>query len=98
MMNLLAMFPVLRREPAEGSLAARDGSNRGERGRSFGMPTLNQQRALLVILLATSERALEAFQAADNEVDAEFVGDLERIISRSRGELDNLNEKIAASS
>jgi len=62
------------------------------------MPTLNQQRALLVILLASSERALEAFQAADNEVDAEFVGDLERIISRSRGELAALNEKIAASS
>ena len=62
------------------------------------MPTLNQQRALLVILLAASERALEAFQAADNEVDAGFVGDLERIISRSRGELDALNEKIAASS
>ena len=62
------------------------------------MPTLNQQRALLVILLASSERALEAFQAADNEVDAEFVDDLERIISRSRGELAALNEKIAASS
>ena len=62
------------------------------------MATLNQQRALLVILLATSERALEAFQAADNDVDAAFVGDLERIIVRSRGELDTLNEKIAASS
>jgi len=31
--------------------------------------TIKQQRALLVILLATCERALEAFTAADNPLD-----------------------------
>ena len=42
---------------------------------------------MLRILLATSERALEAFQAADNPVDTEFVADLERIVDRTRLEL-----------
>ena len=43
--------------------------------------------ALLRILIATGERALEAFQASDNPVDADFVADLERILDRSRAEL-----------
>ena len=43
---------------------------------------------MLRILLATSERALEAFQAAGNPVDREFVADLERIVQRTRAELD----------
>ena len=47
----------------------------------------SQQRATLVILLATCERALEAFQAAHNLSDEEFVVDLERIIARTRREL-----------
>ena len=42
---------------------------------------------MLTILLATCERALEAFQAADNPVDREFVAELERITERTRGEL-----------
>ncbi len=42
---------------------------------------------MLRILLATSERALQAFQAAGNPVDREFVADLERIIDRTRAEL-----------
>jgi hypothetical protein len=42
---------------------------------------------MLMILLATCERALEAFQAADNAVDEAFVADLERIIARTRDEL-----------
>jgi hypothetical protein len=62
------------------------------------MPSLGQQRALLIILLATSERALEAFQASDNPVDTQFVSDLERIIARSRDELVALDEKIAGES
>jgi hypothetical protein len=62
------------------------------------MSTLKQQRALLVILIATCDRALEAFQAVDNDYDAGFVGELERIMARSRDELDVLNERIAASS
>jgi hypothetical protein len=60
------------------------------------MKTLKQQRALLVILLATCDRALEAFQAADNQLDTDFMADLERIMVRSQDELVVLNKKIAA--
>jgi hypothetical protein len=49
--------------------------------------TVHQQRAMLTILLATCERALEAFQAADNPLDEEFVRDLEGVMARTRGEL-----------
>ncbi len=42
---------------------------------------------MLAILLATCERSLEAFQAADNPLDEEFVRDLERVMARTRGEL-----------
>jgi hypothetical protein len=42
---------------------------------------------VLAILLATCERALEAFQAADNPLDEDFVRDLERVMARTRGEL-----------
>lgn len=44
-----------------------------------------------MILLAASERALEAFRAADNPVDAELVADLERVVERTRGQLDALS-------
>ncbi len=43
---------------------------------------------MLLILLATCERSLEAFQAADNQIDEEFVVDLERIMARTRRELE----------
>ncbi|HEX5467426.1 MAG TPA: hypothetical protein VFW80_00100 [Gaiellaceae bacterium] len=43
--------------------------------------------ALLGILIACGEKAIEAFQASDNPVDADFLKDLERIIQRSRDEL-----------
>ena len=52
--------------------------------------TVKQQRALLVILLATGERALEAFTAADNALDESFVADLERIVARTRQEIEAL--------
>ena len=42
----------------------------------------------MLILIATCERALEAFQAADNQIDEEFVADLERIMIRTRSELE----------
>ena len=54
--------------------------------------TIKQQRAILTILLATCQRALEAFQAADNVADESFVDDLERIIARTKTELDALRE------
>ena len=53
-----------------------------------------RHRALLLILLAASERALEAFQAADNPVDEAFVVDLQRIVARTRAELDAIAQAI----
>jgi hypothetical protein len=55
--------------------------------------TVRQQRAVLLILLATCERALEAFQVAENVSDDSFVEDLERIIARTRRELEVLAEQ-----
>ncbi len=46
-----------------------------------------QEIALLTILIACGEKAIEAFRASDNPVDVDFLADLERIIARSRGEL-----------
>ena len=43
--------------------------------------------ALLAILIACGEKAIEAFQASDNSVDADFLAELERVIERSRNEL-----------
>lgn len=45
---------------------------------------------MLAILLATCEHTLQAFQAADNVLDTELVQDLERMIERTRRELDVL--------
>lgn len=42
---------------------------------------------MLRILLATCETALDAFRAADNPLDEEFVADLKRITERTRQEL-----------
>jgi hypothetical protein len=42
---------------------------------------------MLVILLATCERAIEAFEAPENPLDEEFLRDLERVRARTRGEL-----------
>jgi hypothetical protein len=58
--------------------------------------TGTQQRSMLMILLGTCERALEAFQAADNPVDREFVADLERVIERTRTELEALKARDRA--
>ena len=54
------------------------------------MRTDTQEIALLRILIATGEKALEAFEATENPIDGELVADLRRVIDRSRGELDTL--------
>ena len=54
--------------------------------------SIHRQAALLRILVGCGEQAIEAFQAADNPVDAGFVRELERIIERSRDELGVLLE------
>lgn len=46
--------------------------------------------AMLTILLATCENALQAFKAADNPVAAELIADLERVVARTRKELEAL--------
>jgi hypothetical protein len=51
---------------------------------------------MLRILLAVCETALDAFRAAHNPIDAEFVADLERITERTRGELAALTESRKA--
>lgn len=45
---------------------------------------------MLRILLGVCETALDAFRAADNPLDSEFVADLERIAERTRSELEAL--------
>ena len=50
---------------------------------------------MLMILLAASEQALQAFEAADNPLDKEFVADLERIIERTRSELERFAKSSA---
>jgi len=57
-----------------------------------------QKRSMLTILLATCETTLDAFNAADNELDRELVADLERVIERTRGELEALPKKSCFSS
>ena len=62
--------------------------------RSRFIRTERQEIALLRILIATGEKALEAFEATDNPLDAEFIDDLRRIIARSRDELAVLTERL----
>ena len=52
---------------------------------------------MLRILLATCETTLDAFHAADNPIDVEFVAELERITERTRREMAALAEKVAPS-
>jgi hypothetical protein len=48
---------------------------------------------MLRIVYGASAAALDAFRAADNPVDAGLVRDLERMVERTRGEI----ERVAAS-
>lgn len=50
---------------------------------------------MLRILYATSSTALDAFHAADNPVDRELVGDLERMVERTRIEIERLGPQLA---
>ena len=50
----------------------------------------SKEAAMLTILLATCETALQSFKAADNPVGAELIADLERMVERTRAELEAL--------
>ena len=64
------------------------------RGKTDGIADERQQHiAMLRILLATCETTLDAFRAADNPVDGDFVADLERITERTRVELVELAKR-----
>jgi hypothetical protein len=54
-----------------------------------------QRRSMLVILLATCERTLEAFEEADEPVVPDFVAVLERVVERTRSELAALRARTA---
>jgi hypothetical protein len=48
------------------------------------MPARSQEIAMLAILQATCETAVQAFQAADNPIDVGLVADLEKMVERTR--------------
>jgi hypothetical protein len=50
---------------------------------------------MLRILYAACTTALDAFHAADNPVDEELVSDLERMVERTRLELERLVAETA---
>ena len=48
---------------------------------------------MLRILLATCQTAIDVFQAAENPVDQQLLIDLEKMVERTRGELERLTER-----
>lgn len=55
------------------------------------MPDAGQQHlSMLRILYAASAAALDAFRAADNPIDTQLVEDLEKMVERTRREIDRL--------
>jgi hypothetical protein len=56
--------------------------------------SIQRQLALLTMLQSVCEQAVLTFQAADNRVDDALVGDLERMIERTRVEIEALKSEI----
>jgi hypothetical protein len=52
--------------------------------------SLRRQFSMLTILHAACATALEAFYAADNAIDRELVTDLEKMVERTRREIENV--------
>jgi hypothetical protein len=50
-----------------------------------------QQIAMLKILYGACSAALDAFHAADNPIDGELVVDLEKMVERTRVELERVD-------
>jgi hypothetical protein len=55
----------------------------------------HQQLAMLRILYGSCAAALDAFRAADNPVDEQLVADLEKMVTRTHGEIERLASRLA---
>ena len=64
---------------------------------STAVPSEKQEIALLRILIAAGDRAIQAFQASANIEDEQLLADLERVVARSRDELARLTERVPSS-
>jgi hypothetical protein len=58
----------------------------------------HQHLAMLRILYGACSAALDAFRAADNPVDAQLVSDLERMMTRTHGEIERLTALLSQES
>ncbi len=79
--------PRLRKRVPAGATHERWRFVRRASGYRSRITTEKQEVALLRILVACGEKAIEAFHAADNPIDHDFVTELERVVDRSRAEL-----------
>jgi hypothetical protein len=57
--------------------------------------TTHQELAMLRILYGACAAALDAFRAADNRVDDQLVADLERMVERTKDEIERLSAHLA---
>ena len=57
---------------------------------------LTKARSLLTILLATCEQTLLALDAAANALDTDMTEDLQRMISRTRSDIETIDESLTA--
>ena len=55
-----------------------------------------QQLAMLHILYGACSAALNAFRAADNPIDEQFVNDLEAMVARTQNEIERLAAHVAS--
>jgi hypothetical protein len=55
-------------------------------------PNVRRQISMLTILHAACKTALDAFYAADNSIDRTLVTDLERMVERTRLEIETLSK------
>ena len=61
------------------------------------MASETREIALLRILIAAGDGAIQAFQASANMEDEQLLADLERVVARSRDELSRLTEHVPSS-
>lgn len=62
------------------------------------MSSEGKEIAMLTILLATCETTLDTLRAADNPIDRALVADLERLVERTRHELEAVAQTARAES